>query len=395
MNRNVLRVAAVMEAATITGPAKNLIEFCKTARQHSQPGLPLLQLSVVTFVRDAGLDASNGSRNLFLQALDNAGIDSQVVAEKHRFDPSALAGLRRAVTRYAPDLIQTHNVKSHFLTRLSGLNQLFPWIAFHHGYTSTDFKMELYNRLDRWSLPAARRVVTVCKPFAEQMVARGVQPERITILHNSVRIPPGRSLSDVTELRNALRLGPTELVVLSVGRFSKEKGHADLVEAVAGLRRIFERSFKVVLVGDGPERAPVMERIASLGLQEIFFFAGQVSNVDHYYAVATVMALPSHSEGSPNVLLEAMARGVPVVATGVGGVPEILEHERSGLIVPPRNPSALGRALYSLLVDPSRADRLAAAARSRVQDFTPEAYLRSMLDIYLEVMNTQGLEPLR
>src|SRR5579875_2801304 len=122
MNRDVLRVVAVMEASTVTGPAKNLIEFFKTASRPGEPDLPALDPLVVTFVRDAG-SASNGLRNAFLRALDEAGLRSHVVAERFRFDPRSVSELREAVRSHAPDVFQTHSVKSHFLVRISGLHR--------------------------------------------------------------------------------------------------------------------------------------------------------------------------------------------------------------------------------------------------------------------------------
>lgn len=393
MNRDVLRIVAVMEASTVTGPAKNLIEFLKTARQPTDPSLPIIDPLVVTFTRGAGSSSPKDVRNAFLEALDAAAIRSHVVPERFRFDPRAMSALRSAVHAYVPDIIQTHSVKSHFLVHLSGLDRRFPWIGFHHGYTSTDLKMEFYNRLDRWSLPRAQRIVTVCKPFADQMVARGVSAKKISILHNSVRIPPSINRSEVEQLREKLGLRHDEPIVLCVGRFSREKGHADLVNAAAELRRLRQRSFKVVLVGDGPEGADLQQRIRSLGLEQNFVFAGHVSNVSPFYGLASIMALPSHSEGSPNVVLEAMAHGVAMAATAVGGVPEILRDGETGLLVPPRNPKSMANAMNTLLADPSRAQCLAVAARQRVQQFTPEVYSHSMLQVYLQVLGDGVAKP--
>ena len=96
------------------------------------------------------------------------------------------ASLRRIVEQRAPNIVQTHNVKSHFLMRQSGLWRRQPWVAFHHGYTTTDLKMRVYNQLDRWSLRAAHCIITVSHAFARELARAGVPPERICVLHNSV-----------------------------------------------------------------------------------------------------------------------------------------------------------------------------------------------------------------
>ncbi|MET0648485.1 MAG: glycosyltransferase family 4 protein [Pyrinomonadaceae bacterium] len=379
-----IRLLSVMEATTVTGPAKNLLGFAARARsrEFTEPlGLPRVETTVVTFVR--GADAS-GEPNAFVGAARAAGVEVVLIPERFRFDPSVFKALRSAVERCAPDVLQTHSVKSHLLLRLSGLGRRYPWVAFHHGYTTPDAKMRLYNQLDRWSLPSAARVVTVCGPFAERLASAGVRRERISVLHNSVAPASAPEEGVARALGIRLGLGEGERVILSVGRLSQEKGHADLVAALGHLGRLAPGlSFRLVLVGDGPERARLEEEARARGLSERVVFAGHHADVRPFYALADVLVLPSYSEGSPNVLLEAMAAGVPVVATAVGGVPEIVAHEESALLIAPRDERAMAEALARILSDATLARGLAAkAAELAAERFSPEAYARSVLEIY-------------
>jgi glycosyltransferase involved in cell wall biosynthesis len=112
-------------------------------------------------------------------------------------------------------------------------------------------------------------------------------------------------------------------------------------------------------------------------------FAGQRGDVMPYYEAADVLAIPSLSEGSPNVLLEAMAIGIPVVATWVGGIPEIVTHGETALLVPPRSPQAMAEAIDVLLSNPGTAVSLAEKARRRVErDYSPQARANSLIEIY-------------
>jgi glycosyltransferase involved in cell wall biosynthesis len=192
---------------------------------------------------------------------------------------------------------------------------------------------------------------------------------------------------DVTALRRRLELPADARVILSVGRLSTEKGHADLFAAVRLLLRDRpQRTIRLILVGDGIER-PTLERAAAApDLASSVIFAGHCSNVWPYYSLADVLALPSHSEGSPNVLLEAMAAGVPIVASKVGGVPETVEDGSSALLVPASEPAALASALARVLEDPALAARLASSASERlVRRFSPEARYRALLEVYRAV----------
>ncbi|MGH9760478.1 MAG: glycosyltransferase, partial [Blastocatellia bacterium] len=156
-------------------------------------------------------------------------------------------------------------------------------------------------------------------------------------------------------------------LILSVGRLSREKGHVDLVEAFAKLWRSFPMiDAKLVIVGDGPERRTILDRADALGVGDRVVLTGQLDDLKPYYLVSDIMVLPSHSEGSPNVLLEAMAAGLPVVATRVGGIPEIVAHDGSALLVDPHRPDKMAASMAMLLADPDLGFRLAEEARRTV-----------------------------
>ena len=307
-----------------------------------------------------------------------------MIPEKGRFDRSVIPRIKEIVELVHPDVLQTHNVKSHFLLKLSGLNRQRPWLAFQHGYTDTDFKMAVYNQLDRWSLRSACRVVTVCRAFTRYLLSYGVSSDRIRVLHNSVTAPAASNLEDIAALRAKFGIAPSEKILLTVGRFSKEKGHADLVEALAHLLRLRPDSdWKALWVGSGPAQ-PALEQLAeSRGVAGRIVFAGFQSAVTPFYAASAIVVVPSHSEGSPNVVLEAMAARVPIASTTAGGVPEIVADRETAMLSPVRDPRAIADSLAALLADPSLCARLSDAAAERARlAFSPEAYRRNLIEIY-------------
>jgi len=262
-------------------------------------------------------------------------------------------------------------------------------VAFHHGYTQTDAKVRAYNHVDRWSLRYATHVVTTNQPFVEMLTSRGIPRSRVTVLHNGVRdlplVPVG-----VARLREELNLGGQRPVILSVGRLSHEKGQADLIRAFSPLR---DRA-RLVIVGDGPDRSALERLTRTLGLQRSVIFTGMRANVAPFYALADVFALPSLSEGSPNALLEAMACGLPIVATRVGGVPEIASDGTSALLVPAQQPLAMAGAIARLLDDAALGGQLGAAARRRVlADYTPEQRTTRLTRLYAGLAGVDGGVP--
>lgn len=379
MTRKTIRVLTLIESPTVTGPARNVIEFGKLGVV-AEPGLPAVKTMVVTYWRGA-------SESPVAAAARNAGLRVATIFERHRWDTKAIPQLRRIIAEYRPDIMESRNVKSHFLVRALGLHKQYPWVAWNHGYTERDWLDRAYSQLDRWSLQAAFRVVTVCRPFAETLERRGIDRRKITILHNFVKPFVPAPTEDIERLRCSLGV-QNQAVILAVGRLSSEKGHAILLQAAARMEKTNGvPDFRVVVVGDGPEKENLLRLTARLGIGQRIVMEGFQTDVRPYYCLGTLLALPSYSEGSPNVVLEAMAAGLPIAATDVGGVPEILEDGVTGLLVQLGDPQAMAEAILRILQDKDLALRLGAAARSCVESrYTPRAYRRSLTGFYLATL---------
>ena len=370
-----MRLLVLIEAATVTGPAKNLLEFCQTVLVSGE-----VQISVATF--DRGRGATDFSR-----AAELAGIPVTLIPENSALDLRVLRRIRELVDEHSPDIVQTHAVKSHFLLYLSRVWRQRRWVAFHHGYTTTDAKDRLYSQLDRGSLRAAARVFTVSEAFKLQLVARGVHASRIDVVQNAVNLTWANSVRalDREAIRTRLGIAPEARVLLAIGRMSLEKRHSDLLEAYHLLRRE-NGHLRLILVGDGPERGR-LEASAGEGV----LFTGQIQDTSIYYAASDVMVLPSLTEGSPNVLLEAMAVGVPAVATRVGGIPEIVTDGESAVLVAPCDPAALAQAIRELLEDAGKRGRLIVNARAAIEArHTPETRAQALIGRYRALLADTG-----
>jgi glycosyltransferase involved in cell wall biosynthesis len=374
-----IRVLAFMEAYVVNGAAKTLLNFCDSLQAN---GDERVRVAIATFHR--GPIIPGESPNEFVAAARGRGIEVFVISERRAFDFGVLSEMRRIAREFAPDVIQTNNVKSHFLVKLSGITKSRHWIAFHHGYTATDVKVKLFNRLDRFSLPAADRVVAVCGAFRNQLTENKVPEKGIRVLHNSAAVV--QSLPEVADLRSRLGIALGTKVLLTIGRLSFEKGHADLVRALGKVRQKRPNlNWTLVVVGSGPEQETLASLSKQMGISERLVFAGQQSNVLPYFALSDAMILPSHSEGSPHVVLEAMAAGLPILATRVGGVPEILNPDIAQL-VPPRNEAALAEGIIGLLENLSTARARAGKAKQVLEErFSHDAYRENLVRMIEEL----------
>ena len=368
-----VHLLAILEATTVTGPAKNLLQFAKTVASQDDS----MEVSIVTFHRA-------GDPDVFAEAAASSPVALHRIEEKGRFDRSVIKALADLVHRVKPDIVQSHAVKSHAITRAAGLHRVAPWVAFHHGYTWTDLRARAYNQLDRWSLRSAHQVVTVSEPFRTELQQIGVKQDRVMVLHNAIAPHWGISArASGDALRTALNIPAGKKVLLIVGRLSLEKDHLALLDALAQIHRGGRATPHLLIVGHGPERARIDARIQQLSLSSHVTFTGQVNSAEPYYGVADVAVLSSRTEGSPNALLEAMAARVPVVATTVGGIPEIVNDRVSALLVAPGDPPAMAAVLTEILTDSALAERLASASRILVETrFSPEARASRLKEMY-------------
>jgi len=363
-----LRLLAIIEASTVTGPAKNLLQFAQMARVMD------VDVTVATFHRP-------GDPEIFMEAATRANVTVHRIEERGRFDRSVVAALQNVRRQLSPDLVQTHAVKSHLLARLAGLR---PWIAFHHGYTWPDLRARIYNQADRWSLRKAAAVLTVSQPFALELSRMGVSREQIHVIHNAIDRGWGGNKENAAQLRASLGIGEKKIILI-VGRLSREKDHLTLLDAVR------ELPVHLLIVGEGPERGRIEEHVRATGREGSVTLIGQVPSAEPYYAIADIAVLSSLSEGSPNALLEAMAAGVPVVATTVGGIPEIVTNEESALLVPPGDREAMRAAIGRMLREEGLAARMVRRARELVETkHSPEERTRRICQIYRSLLANEG-----
>ena len=382
-----IRLLAVVEATSVTGPAKNLLQFARLAREDDAG--PAVEVSIAVFQRPREPDT-------FLRAAAQMSVPVHPIAEAGRFDRKVIDSLAALGAGLQPDVVQSHAVKSHFLIRKSGMHQRSAWVAFHHGYTWPDLRARVYNQLDRWSLRGAARVVTVSQPFREQLIRRGVPAARIDVVHNAIDSAWGRTrgTQEQAQLRARMAIDPARKVILIVGRLSREKDHLALLRAFSRLADSQHgdtgAGVHLLIVGEGPERARIEAAIRDLGLREAVTLTGQVRSAEPYYGIADVAVLSSLSEGSPNALLEAMAAGVPVVATAVGGIPEIASDRENALLIAPGDSGALYQAIHELLANEILARHLAARARELILTrYNPEARTRRLVEIYRATLESQ------
>lgn len=368
-----LKVMLLIAADTVTGPVKGVFQLI----ENLNPGV--VEICLYDFrYNDEG-------ETLFLQAARERGISVCFLEQKNRSYLYLIRQVILEIRKKNLDVIQTHGYKPTFLGFFARFLVPVKWICFMHGTTHENIKVKFYNLVDNILQLAAHRTVLVSMAQRNKVFG-GHNSRRVQVLHNAVDLARPMAMdTGLPRVRDSAGMPGDSRFIVAIGRFSPEKGLDVLLEAFALLVGQIA-DVHLVLVGDGQEKQALQEQTSRLGLTQKVHFAGFSETPGNYVAEADVVALPSRSEGIPNVVLEAMAMGKPVVATTVGGVPEIIEDGVSGRLVPPEQPVLLARGLADVLTDQVLYQRLAVEGKRRVQEFfSIEARVGRLEDLYRQV----------
>jgi glycosyltransferase involved in cell wall biosynthesis len=297
----------------------------------------------------------------------------------------ALAGLMR---RRRPDvifsLLSSTNV-TVLLAKLASLTRCRTVIS-EHTYPSVNLANETYGRVTKMFMkalyPKADKTVAVSAGIKDDLVRNfGVKEEAVTVIPNPVDILEIERLS--TEEAEHPWFVKGEPVVISIGRLTKQKGYPYLVKAFSMARK--SRRCRLLIVGEGEDREELVRMRKEMELEDEIDFLGFQVNPFKYMARSSLFVMASLYEGFPNVLLEALALGLPVISTDCpSGPAEIIENGKNGLLVPVGEPEAMARAIVTVLADEELRRSLAGEARARARCFGLEAAVEAYRMIFLE-----------
>ncbi|MGL4461806.1 MAG: glycosyltransferase [Planctomycetia bacterium] len=297
----------------------------------------------------------------YADELRAAGVPLYVLGKRHRVDPTVLWRLYRLVKKLKPDLVHTWLFAANCYGRAAAYMAGVPKIVASERCVDS-WKRSYQLMIDR-RLAGVTAAVTVNSEAVKEFYERaGVDAAKLRVIRNGVE-----PIAPTTAEPDRRGAPPGTAIILFIGRLWPQKRVQDLIWA-ADILRVGDRKFQLWIVGDGPRR-PYLEKFRdSLDLDGAVRFFGHRTDAADFLAAADVLALPSQFEGSPNVVLEAMTAGKPVVATAIAGMDEAVADGVTGLLSPPRQPIGLAKSLDQLLQDADLRRTMGDAARRRAAD---------------------------
>jgi glycosyltransferase involved in cell wall biosynthesis len=326
----------------------------------------------------------------FAQLTEENSIPTLRFPMKHALDLSPLPQLIKEGHRQNISLIHTHGSRANLLGRLAGRWLKIPVVSTVHSSLKHDYLSPkaayLALTLDRLTIPLTSGIITVSEALANEVANRGGQNIR-TIYNGISPLPNFSEQTYRTDLRHKLRqqwgIASDALVIGSIARLHPTKGLGYLIEAAKRIQTNYP-NLHLLIIGEGPLRSELETQLKGLNLR--FTLTGYLPDAYQALPVMDLFTLPSINEGMGLVLLEAMQAHVPIVATQVGGIPEVIRDGKDGLLVPPKNSEALSNACIQILGNPGLSKALIESGTMRWSKFGVPEMLRQTKEFYQEIL---------
>ena len=369
------KVLILIATNNLSGPGKGLMQFLKEAENKD------LDYVLSNFLQ------KNQSTFEFLEVAKERGLNIKLLKQKFWIDPSLIWQAYNLCRLEGCNIIQTHGYKGHIIGLLLSSFMKVKWIAVAHGWTCENKKVLFYNKLERFLFRFADVAIVVSQPLHDTINAvRGKNKPTKKILN---AVDPGDLKAGVGRdaTRKKYQLSNSDIVFSVFGRLSPEKGQLVLIEAFKSVKESVPNS-KLMVVGEGPDELLLLDEINELNLLDDIIFCGYQRTVRDYYEASDIVVLPSYSEGLPNVVLEAMCLGKPVIATDVGSVHEIIEDGVNGWIVPSGMPGPMAGKMIEAAKNMSESKKIGRASQKMLYPkFSPKHRAEQILDVYQKVIN--------
>jgi glycosyltransferase involved in cell wall biosynthesis len=305
-----------------------------------------------------------------------------------RADLSAIDAVKKLLKKYDPDIVHTHGQRAGLIGRMAAKDLPIKKIHTEHTYTQ-DFKLSnplvhwghlnAMKVLDRWT----DKVVAVSNAVKKFMVeAQLTKPNKVVMIYNGIN-PKSVKVSDaeIASFRDKFNLTKSDIVIGTVGSFNPAKDTSTLIHAFDKIASKWPKA-KLVLIGSGPLKNDLVKLTKKLGLESKVVFAGSIENILPAMKTFSLFVLPSLSEAFGITLLEAMKAEVPIVASKVGGIPEIITNKLNGILVEPKQPKKLAAAILNLINDKRLQRKLVGNYPATLKKFSADSMVEQIETVY-------------
>lgn len=374
MTEDKIKIVHLMATPVFSGPDATVLSLFKKLD-------PMRYRNYLIFLKSPGT-----INQLLVDRSRDLGIESVSFETRGKFNPVTLGRIISFIRARRINILHPHNYKTDILAYLSSRFYPARCVSTLHGFVDRNRKMKLYKQLDLALLRRFDQVKVVSKPLLFLAEEAGISPDKISLIPNAIDLDLmvcGGRERDL--LREEFDLEAGQPLIGMVGRLDKEKNPGLLLEALPELISRFP-DLKCIFVGEGPLREDLIKRCGEIGVGSSVIFAGYREDARDIISLLNVVVIPSWTEGIPKTLLESMAFKKPVVATAVGGMPDIIVEGENGFLIPPGDVASLIDRVTILLDDHDLCHRFGEAGYSLVvAEYSDRRMVAQMEEFYEKI----------
>lgn len=373
-----IRVAIVIDSLQTGGAQKLITAFTSQSSKYG--------------IHPVVINLREGKSSVMSQTIESNGVEVFNLSARSLFSVKRLRWLIRFFKGEEIDIVHSHLLYANILGSVAGYLARIPVVCtLHSTHTERGSRLRLLKALEDFCLRNfATRILAVGQEVAAAHLER-YKRRVVDVIPNGIPEPDAVPHQTRERLRNELAGDKSNLIIITVGRFEPSKGYHDMVNAFKLLQKNNRKS-RLVMVGSGSLHDSIRSQVETLDLGQSVVLAGERHDIPQLLASSDIFASSSHREGLPLSLLEAMMAELPIVATSVGDIPNVVTEEM-GIVVPPRQPAELAAALEELATSPERRREMGRAARVRaLREYSLDVWMKRHVRLYNEMLNMGQLE---
>ncbi|MCG7879188.1 MAG: glycosyltransferase family 4 protein [Candidatus Thiodiazotropha taylori] len=370
MPEKILQILDLRDSPWVDGPGRTILQCADMIDRNK------CNIHIGAFSGESHND------HAYMKKAVELGLDVVAIKENRSFDRSVIDQIKQVVRKRAIDIIHTHDFRSNIYGLICARSQRLPLVSTCHGWISNNWKGRLYTAIDKYLLRFHDQIIVVSDVMKKRLERSGIQSDKIHVINNALVINDYEIKRENSKFRNELNISKDKKIIASIGRLSPEK-RQDIFLSAAKYLVGKNRDLIFLIVGVGPEEDELRALANELGISDNVIFSGYRNDMVDIYNGIDLVVQSSNTEGMPNVVLESLLMGVPVIATNVGGTAQIVQHNVNGVLIESEDLSALEYALEEYINNVAKHNEMALVGRNHViENFNQDARVKKLFSVY-------------
>ncbi|QGU00490.1 Glycosyltransferase [Candidatus Syntrophocurvum alkaliphilum] len=324
----------------------------------------------------------------FVELAKKEGLKASTIPMKHKLDLSTINPIKEYLVKNKIDIVHTHGVRANLVARIAAHKEGLPVATTFHSALRYDYNNKITSifakRLTMLTNKHTNKFIAISNSIKDEIMAMNVPANKIKVIHSGLDTAKFTSNTPKEKVQKELEINPQNKTITMVARLHPVKGHEYFIRAA---KEVIEKNINAqfLIIGEGELRSELEQLINKLNLDKNIIMPGYYSKIEDIYRISDIICVPSVMEGLGLVVLEAMYFKTPVIASNVGGIPEIIEDGKDGILTPPQDYKALADAIIKLCQNEKLSQTIAQNATQKINNFTVQNMTREVEIIYDEL----------